>query len=40
MGIGAVEKDPNNKLFIATAGEVDRIPFTPQEADYIGMVVS
>ena len=35
----SVEKDPNNKLFIATAGEVDRIPFTPQEADYLNKLI-
>ena len=35
----SVEKDPNNKLFIATAGEVERIPFTPQEADYLNKLI-
>ena len=30
-----IEKDSNNKLFISSTTEVDIIPFTPQEAEYI-----
>lgn len=34
-----VEKDANNKIFIVAAPELDLIPFTVQEADYIKKLV-
>ncbi len=34
-----VEKDSNNKLFIAVSSDLDLIPFTPQEADYLKKLI-
>ncbi len=34
-----MKRDTHNKLFITGADEVDRIPFTPQEADYLNKLV-
>jgi proteasome accessory factor C len=34
-----IEKDSNNKLFIATSSDIDFIPFTPQEADYLKKLI-
>jgi predicted DNA-binding transcriptional regulator YafY len=34
-----IEKDSNNKLFISSTTEVDIIPFTPQEAEYIKKLI-
>jgi predicted DNA-binding transcriptional regulator YafY len=34
-----IEKDNNNKLFIASASEIEHIPFTPQEADYLKKLI-
>jgi proteasome accessory factor C len=34
-----IEKDSNNKLFIATSSDNDLIPFTPQEADYLKKLI-
>jgi len=34
-----IEKDSNNKLFIAVSSSIDHIPFTPQEADYLKKLI-
>ncbi len=34
-----IEKDSKNKLFIAATYELEHIPFTPQEADYLKKLV-
>ena len=34
-----VEKDSNNKIFIAVSSDLDLIPFTPQEADYLTKLI-
>ena len=34
-----IEKDGNNKIFIATTSDIDIIPFTPQEADYLKKLI-
>jgi predicted DNA-binding transcriptional regulator YafY len=34
-----IEKDNRNKLFIAAGSEIDQIPFTPQEADYLKKLI-
>jgi predicted DNA-binding transcriptional regulator YafY len=34
-----IEKDKNNKLFIAANAEFEQIPFTPQEADYLRKLI-
>jgi proteasome accessory factor C len=34
-----IEKDCNNKLFIAAKTDIDHIPFTPQEADYLKKLI-
>lgn len=35
----AIEKDTNNKIFIASAADAELIPFTPQEADYLKKLI-
>jgi len=34
-----IERDSNNKIFIASSSEIDLIPFTPQEADYLKKLI-
>jgi predicted DNA-binding transcriptional regulator YafY len=34
-----IEKDSKNKLFIAATSELEHIPFTPQEADYLKKLI-
>lgn len=34
-----IERDSNNKIFIAAASNIDFIPFTPQEADYLKKLI-
>jgi predicted DNA-binding transcriptional regulator YafY len=34
-----IEKDNNNKIFIASNNETDQIPFTQQEADYLKKLI-
>jgi predicted DNA-binding transcriptional regulator YafY len=34
-----IERDSNNKIFIASSTEIDLIPFTPQEADYLKKLI-
>lgn len=34
-----IEKDSNNKIFIASTSDIDLIPFTLQEADYMKMLI-
>jgi len=34
-----IEKDSNNKIFIAVSSDIDLIPFTPQEADYLKRLI-
>ena len=34
-----IEKDTNNKIFIAASSDTDLIPFTPQEADYLKKLI-
>jgi predicted DNA-binding transcriptional regulator YafY len=34
-----IEKDSNNKHFIAATSEIENIPFTPQEADYLKKLI-
>jgi DeoR/GlpR family transcriptional regulator of sugar metabolism len=34
-----IEKDGNNKIFIATSSDIDIIPFTLQEADYLKKLI-
>ncbi len=34
-----IERDSNNKIFIATTADFDLIPFTPQEAEYMKMLI-
>jgi len=34
----SIEKDSNNKIFIASS-DIDLIPFTPQEADYLKKLI-
>jgi len=34
-----VEKDSNNKIFIAVSSDLDLVPFTPQEADYLTKLI-
>ncbi len=34
-----IEKDSNNKIFIATSLDIDIIPFTQQEADYLKKLI-
>ncbi len=34
-----IERDSNNKIFIAAASNIDFIPFTPQEADYLRKLI-
>ena len=34
-----IERDSNNKIFIASSTEIDLIPFTPQEADYLRKLI-
>jgi proteasome accessory factor C len=34
-----IEKDSNNKIFIATTADTDIIPFTPQEAEYMKRLI-
>ena len=34
-----IEKDSNNKLFIAVSTSIDHIPFTPQEVDYLKKLI-
>ena len=34
-----IEKDSNNKIFIAFSSDIDLIPFTPQEADYLKKLI-
>jgi proteasome accessory factor C len=34
-----IEKDSNNKFFIASTADIDLIPFTPQEAEYLKMLI-
>jgi proteasome accessory factor C len=34
-----IEKDANNKVFIASNSDTDVIPFTPQEADYLTKLI-
>jgi proteasome accessory factor C len=34
-----IERDNNNKLFIAVSSDIDLIPFTPQEADYLKKLI-
>ena len=34
-----IEKDGNNKIFIAASSDIDIIPFTPQEADYLKKLI-
>jgi predicted DNA-binding transcriptional regulator YafY len=34
-----IERDVNNKVFIAVLSDIDLIPFTPQEADYLKKLI-
>jgi predicted DNA-binding transcriptional regulator YafY len=34
-----IERDINNKVFIAVSSDIDLIPFTPQEADYLKKLI-
>ena len=34
-----IERDVNNKMFIAASSDIDLIPFTPQEADYLKKLI-
>ena len=34
-----IEKDSNNKIFIASTADIDLIPFTRQEAEYLKMLI-
>jgi proteasome accessory factor C len=34
-----IERDSNNKIFIASSADTDLIPFTPQEAEYLKMLL-
>ena len=34
-----IERDSNNKIFIAATSDIDLIPFTPQEADYLKKLI-
>lgn len=34
-----IERDVNNKVFIAVSSDIDLIPFTPQEADYLKKLI-
>jgi proteasome accessory factor C len=34
-----IERDNNNKIFIASSADIDIIPFTPQEAEYLKMLL-
>ena len=34
-----IEKDSNNKIFISVSSDIDLIPFTPQEADYLKKLI-
>jgi predicted DNA-binding transcriptional regulator YafY len=34
-----IEKDSNNKIFIAVSSSIDHIPFTPQEVDYLKKLI-
>ena len=34
-----IERDSNNKIFIASSAETELIPFTPQEAEYLKMLL-
>ena len=34
-----IERDSNNKIFIASSSDTDLIPFTPQEAEYLKMLL-
>jgi len=34
-----IEKDNNNKIFIASYNKADQIPFTPQESDYLKKLI-
>ncbi len=34
-----IERDINNKIFIAVSSDIDLIPFTPQEADYLKKLI-
>ena len=34
-----IEKDNNNKIFIASSADVELLPFTPQEADYLKKLI-
>ncbi len=34
-----IEKDHNNKIFIASSADVELLPFTPQESDYLKKLI-
>ena len=34
-----IDRDVNNKVFIAVSSDIDLIPFTPQEADYLKKLI-
>ena len=34
-----IEKDSNNKIFISVSSDIELIPFTPQEADYLKKLI-